>query len=446
MKNTYSFLLFEKTLVIKHKQKILTNFTTNILFNLKYTFLLVLSFCFVISNYAQTDSAIQSPEKKSVQTSSIDSSKLKDLGDVYNSIFHKHTQAQKDSAHNAAKRYHFAFVPAVGYTLQTGFAAILSGNVGFYTPSNEQGKLSSITSSVAYSQYNQIIFPIQANIWTKNDKHNFIVDWRYLSYPSETFGLGGKTQPTDGYTINFSYIKLHQMYLTEIRKNMYVGLGYYFDYFWNITEVNPPAGQVTSFQKYGLTNTEQASGPAARFLFDSRLNQINPKNGFYASVTYHPNFTFLASDDDWASSVIDLRAYFKIPKRSNNILAVWQYDWLTLGAGKPPYLLLPSTGWDDSYNTGRGYIQGRFRGKNMVYNEAEYRFRITKNDFIGGVFFANTQTFSRGFEDTYQTIALAAGFGIRIKLNKHSGTNLCLDYGFGEQGSSGIFVNLGEVF
>jgi hypothetical protein len=57
-------------------------------------------------------------------------------------------------------------------------------------------------------------------------------------------------------------------------------------------------------------------------------------------------------------------------------------------------LLLPSTGWDDQFNTGRGYIQGRFRGKNMVKLEGEYRYRITRNGLIGGVVFANVENFS----------------------------------------------------
>jgi hypothetical protein len=35
---------------------------------------------------------------------------------------------------------------------------------------------------------------------------------------------------------------------------------------------------------------------------------------------------------------------------------------------------------------------------------------------------------------------------MRIKLVKHSSTNLCIDYGFGKDGSRGFFVNLGEVF
>ncbi|WP_332369508.1 hypothetical protein [Spirosoma telluris] len=40
----------------------------------------------------------------------------------------------------------------------------------------------------------------------------------------------------------------------------------------------------------------------------------------------------------------------------------------------------------------------------------------------------------------------AVGGGIRIKMNKISRTNLSVDYGFGMDGSHGLFFNLGEVF
>jgi len=107
---------------------------------------------------------------------------------------------------------------------------------------------------------------------------------------------------------------------------------------------------------------------------------------------------------------------------------------------------LPSTGWDDQYNTGRGYIQSRFRAKQMVYGEAEYRFGITNNGFLGAVLFANVQSFSKNISNQLNVLAPGFGTGIRLKLNKNSNTNLCVDYGFGLNGSRGVFLNLGEVF
>lgn len=108
--------------------------------------------------------------------------------------------------------------------------------------------------------------------------------------------------------------------------------------------------------------------------------------------------------------------------------------------------MLPSTGWDDQYNSGRGYIQGRFRGKDMLYLESEYRFNLTKNGLWGGVVFGNVEHFSSDISRQFNQFIPGYGVGLRLKLNKHSGANLCVDYGFGKNGSQGFFVNLGEVF
>jgi len=82
----------------------------------------------------------------------------------------------------------------------------------------------------------------------------------------------------------------------------------------------------------------------------------------------------------------------------------------------------------------------------MNYLETEYRFRLTHNGLLGGVVFANVQSYKANLTSGPKSLAPAVGTGIRIKLNKTSGANLCIDYGIGQNGSKGFFVNLGEVF
>jgi outer membrane protein assembly factor BamA len=283
-------------------------------------------------------------------------------------------------------------------------------------------------------------------MFTLNNKFNFIIDYRFLNYPSTTFGLGAHSTDNNAYTLNFKNIKLHQTVLKKIYKEFYAGLGFYYDRYWDITEVNPPVGVRTSFEKYGNNIIKNAAGIVFRLLFDSRKNQINPDNGNYANITIRQNNTCLGSDNNWQALQIDYRKYIHLSSRSNNILALWSFNWLTIGTSKPPYLLLPSTGWDDQYNTGRGYIQSRFRAKNMMYLEAEYRFAITSNGLLGGVVFANAQSFSKTFSNQLSFISPAGGVGLRTKLNKNSNTNFCIDYGIGTNGSKGLFINIGEVF
>lgn len=375
-----------------------------------------------------------------------------DASDLLKKIFKGHKKHLQDSGTVKAKKIYATFFPAVGYTLQTEFAAIISADFAFYADTAVGQKISNILTSATYTQYNQFLFPIAADFWTKGNKYNIIFDYRFLKYPSTTYGLGPRTTDNDAYTLDFNYIKLHQTVLKKIHKNLYAGIGFYYDYFWNITEVDPPPGVTTSFKKYsGGKQTETGAGIAFRLLYDSRLNQINPINGSYVNIVYRPNYTFLGSDNNWKSLQIDYRKYFRIFGSKKNVLALWSFDWFTLGKTKPPYLLLPSTGWDDQYNTGRGYIQSRFKARDMVYLEAEYRFGITNNGLLGAVVFANAQSFSRNLPNqiTANQIALISpgfGAGLRIKLNKFSNTNLCIDYGFGLNGSNGLFLNLGEVF
>ncbi len=369
-----------------------------------------------------------------------------DLVDLGRSLLQGHHTKRMDTVKPKAGELHISALPVAGYTLQTGFAAVFSSNFAFYTSDLPEQNLSSVLTSITYSQYQQIIFPIQADLWTKGNKYNILTDWRYLRYPSLTYGLGGNTSADSGYNIDYGYLRLHQAILKTIAKDFYLGLGYNLDYFWNIREVDPPPGKETDFEKYGLTKTSVSSGISLHFLYDSRRNIINPEKGDYLSLTYRPNFTFLGSDNNWSSFVVDARKYIPVPSGSHNTLALWSYDWFTVGSGLPPYLLLPSTGWDPYSNTARGYIQGRFRSLNMVYLETEYRFGITPNGLFGGVIFANAQSFTEPGTSRYEYIQPGYGLGLRLSLNRFSRTNLCVDYGWGAHGSGGFFVNLGEVF
>ena len=90
--------------------------------------------------------------------------------------------------------------------------------------------------------------------------------------------------------------------------------------------------------------------------------------------------------------------------------------------------------------------QAGFRGAQMVYGEAEYRYKILNNGLLGGVFFLNAESLSAAPGTKLQGIQPGFGPGLRIKLNKISKTNICVDYGFGRQGSNGLFIDVGEIF
>lgn len=335
----------------------------------------------------------------------------------------------------------YSMVPAIGYTLSTGFVGLLSANAAFYLSDSATTNISSVNTSFNYSQYRQLTIPIQANIWTKENRFNFTVDWRYFKYPQDTYGLGANSLEEDADQLSYSHIRLHQAVLRKVKGSFYLGAGYMLDKRWKIEQ----AGSNADVLLYGLGKKSVSSGLLLAALFDNRKNSINPISGYYANVRYRNNLKFLGSNSNWQSLTLDFRKYINLPAGSRNTLALWSYNWLNFG-GKSPYLDLPSTSWDPTNNTGRGYIQGRFRSPEMVYLESEYRFSLVPNGLLGGVVFVNAQGFSNWPSAKITKLLPGAGLGLRVKVNKRSRTNVGVDYGFGVKGSRGLFVNLGEVF
>jgi hypothetical protein len=406
----------------------------------------IIAVFFSLKGFSQTDSLGRhnnKVENKSVSQPIIDSSRQKDVGDLILNVFTKKKSSDKKPAN---KKLNISVIPSAGYTLTTGFAADLTGNGAFYTTSDHHENLSVVDGDLSYDVKTQKIFVSRSEIWSDKNNYKFTSDIRWMQFPENTYGIGTTTTPADADPLVFDYLKVYTTLYKRIipASDYYIGFGYNLDYHYNITEAGNKNKTITDFQSYGGQLKTTSSGVNINFLYDSRSSTINALYGTYANITYTQNLRSLGSNSDWEQLQIDYRKYFKLSQYSNNVLAVWGYVWLT--KGNTPYLDLPYTGGDTFNNTGRGYIQGRFTGRDMLYVETEYRFGITKNGLLGGVLFANAESLTEYQSNSFQKIAPAAGTGIRIKVNKHSNTNVCIDYGFGIDGSRGFFVNLAEVF
>ncbi|RYU78607.1 BamA/TamA family outer membrane protein [Hymenobacter persicinus] len=373
-----------------------------------------------------------------------------DVVDVYRALFPRSRVAAHDSLALQQGGKFVWVIPAVGYTLQTRGLVQLSGNVAFRRPA---ANMSTLIAALSYTQNRQLIFTATPSVWGRDNRTNWIGDWRLMRYPQSTYGLGMHTSTDRAVTMDYQYLRIYQSVLRKIGGNLYAGLGYQLDYHWDI-ESRASTREVTriSHYPYGVAGSSTSSGPTLSVLYDSRGNAINPLGGSYLNTVLRANTRHLGSNSDYQTLLVDARRYLRLSPHSQDVLALWSYNTLTLH-GNPPFLDLPSTGWDTYSNLGRGYIQGRFRGKNLLYAEAEYRFGITRNHLLGGVVFGNAQTVSEDLHLLSGTLATqfdrvvpAAGAGLRLNLNKVSRTNLSIDYALGADGSRGVAFNLGEVF
>ena len=367
-----------------------------------------------------------------------------DVADVARTYLPRLFSAARDTAVVEPGRRYTILLPSVSYSLATGGLAQVTSSTAFRRPA---ANMSSAVASLAYTQNDQLILSGITSVWTAANRYNLVGDWRIMHYPLSTYGLGMHTKVASAIPMDYKYLRLYQSVLRRVGSQLYAGLGYQFDYHWDVSsQQNQRPVSAVSEHRPGVQGRSTSSGVALTLLYDSRGNGLNAVAGStYLNLMLRSNLQALGSDANYQSVVLDARRYLRLRPGSRNVLALWSYNAFIVG-GLATFLDLPGTGWDTYNNTGRGYIQGRFRGPSFLYAEAEYRYGITHNGLLGGVVFLNAQSAAEPRHQRFDAVAPAAGVGLRLNLNKHTRTNLAVDCGIGLQGSRGLFFNFGEVF
>jgi hypothetical protein len=343
------------------------------------------------------------------------------------------------------RKLELALFPVIGYDPANGLLFGVGGNVAARLGPPETTTLSSLGVSAVYTAEKQVLITLPSNVYTKGNQYNLQGDWRYLDTSEATYGLG-PAQPKDQKDeLEYHLIRFYQTTYRLIRRSLLAGVGYHLDVHNNIVDPNAEAGKPSPFLAYnnGLSVTsETSSGVSLNLLYDSRDNPINATKGRYALLSFRAYPTWLGSTQNWQSLLADFRAYPR-PGGGRNILAVWAFAWLTFG--KAPYLDLPAIGWDTYSRSGRGYVQSQIRGKNMLYTEGEYRMSLSPDGLWGAVVFLNLIATTDPNSGRFG-LNSGVGFGLRVKLNKGSGTNIAIDYGFGQQDTQALYLNAQETF
>jgi hypothetical protein len=345
------------------------------------------------------------------------------------------------------KRVYYSLLPLGTSVPGGGTALITATTAGFYLGPRETTYLSSVTFSPSTNFQGQWNIPFHANIWSPNNSWNYNGDLRLTVYPQYTWGPGGNRPEGDKMLIRYTYIRFYGNALKKIEPYMFAGVGYSLDYHINIREDNDTASlQKFTGYHYGTASHSNSfsSGLTFNILYDTRNNPINPLPGWYWNAVYRVNPKFLGSDNFWQSIYLDARKYIPFSKTKQNMLAIWSYFWTSLG-DKTPYLDLPAIGQDPYQKSGRGIYPGHYTGQTLYYLEAEYRRDITDDGLLGFVVFSNVNAVTEPATDRFSYLHPAAGAGLRVKFNKHSGTNITLDIAT-SKGRTAFYVGLGEAF
>lgn len=364
-------------------------------------------------------------------------------------------------------------VPIIGSNPATGFMFGTGGQYAFKVL--ESTRYSALSGSLQFTTLGQMLFLLKNNIYTKSDRIYFSGDWRLQLFSQTTYGLGTNS-PEGGLLdyqfglagmetnfdslaqpMSFNLIRFHQSVSFKIKPSLYLGFGYNLDGYSKIIDeklsLDPSDTLITSHYAYNLYygfNLEKyySSALAVNLIYDTRDNMFNPYKGYYALLSWRGAFEFLGSDKSGNFYAAEWRSYHSLSKRNpRHLVAFWLMGNFS-PAGRFPYLILPATAYDQKGRSARGYTQGRFRGNQYVYGEAEYRFPISEYGGIwGGVIYANATSANNDRQDLklFQSIKPGYGFGIRLMVDKHTRTNLAVDIAFGDR-SSGFYLSVSEAF
>ena len=347
------------------------------------------------------------------------------------------------------RRVYYSIVPLVTSVPGGGEALITATTAAFNLGNPKTTFLSNVTFSPSTNLKGEFNMPFRSNIWSPNNKWNFSGDYRLTVYPQYTWGLGGNTAPSNKILMRYTYVRFYQNALKSIAKKpfLFAGIGYNLDYHINIRP-DVDSINLTKFTgyRYGTSNhgNSFSSGLTLNLLYDTRNNSLNPLPGWYYNVVFRVNPKLLGSDDNWYSLYLDARKYISFNERHQNVLAFWSYLWTTLGTNSP-YLDLPAITWDENQRSGRGFYPSRYTGRTLFDFETEYRRSITHDELLGFVVFANMNSVTQPVTNNFAYLHAAAGAGLRIKFNKHSGTNLGTDFA-ASKGYWAIYFSLGEAF
>lgn len=347
------------------------------------------------------------------------------------------------------KRVYYSVIPFGGSIPGGGEALITATNAAFELGDKKNTFLSNVTFSPGTNLQGRWNLPFRSNIWSPENRWNYSGDYRLTFFPQYTWGLGGNTAPSDKILVRYAYVRFYQNALKRITRRPYLfaGLGYDLDYHINI-HPDIDTVNVAKFTGYpngtGNHSNSFSSGLTLNLLYDTRNNSLNPLPGWYYNIIARVNPKFLGSEDNWYSMYFDARKYISFDQNSWNVLAFWSYLWTTLGSDAP-YFDLPAITWDANQRSGRGFYPSRYTGRTLWDFETEYRRAITSDQLLGFVVFANMNSVTEPATHAFAYLHAAAGAGLRVKFNKHSGTNICVDIG-ASKGYWAVYLNLGEAF
>jgi len=333
------------------------------------------------------------------------------------------------------KKVTFNGYPYVFYTPETQAAFGGGGIFLFYTKKSEDLRPSKIGFGAHYTTNKQYKFSLNPNIYF--NANNLVINMpASYSYTLDKFwGKGNSTLDTG--TEEYFRKDFNLQLEVQVPPVLFFAdrTGFILDY--KNTEIDDPKeNQFLLNESINGFKGGDIFGVGINLVWDRRDNLFYPTEGHYQYIKFivYPE----PSDFVFSTFELDVRYYKKLLK--NQILATNLY--IKSVGSNAPFYELPALG---GQNRMRGYFQGRYRDRNYVAFQSEFRQYISKK--IGFVAFAGFGDVGEEITDlNLKDLKYSFGGGLRYLFNKKENVNLRMDIGIGRDGNTGIYFGIEEAF
>lgn len=325
--------------------------------------------------------------------------------------------------------------PIAYYTPETNLAFGGAGSYIFRMGGcKDNTRPSSVSPVTIYTLNKQFSVQLKADLYFKNNDFRMETEVKMQKYPDKFYGIGSATLKEAEEAFTSRSTNFYLSFFKKIAKGLYVGLKYHFTH-WSITETEAD-GQLIGGEVTGSMGGT-ISGLSLLVNRDSRDNIFFPMKGEFFQLNAGTYKEFLGSDFDFSEFKLDLRKYFTL--FSNHVFAV---QFLAHAqSGSVPFMNLAKMGGE---NNMRGYFAGRFRDKNLLVFQAEYRLPLVWR--LGLVGFAGFGNVAEKFSQlNLGSLKPSYGVGLRFLFDKKEKIQVRMDIGFGK-GTSGFYFSIFEAF
>lgn len=336
----------------------------------------------------------------------------------------------------AKKKLRLTPFPAVFSSPETGFGygALVVPVYNFGADSLTRNSTGQFL--VYYTTKKQASVQLSYTIFTNRERYAILGETNYFDAPLFYYGTGNSNAEKDKSLISYKLVYTQNRVVKQVKKNLFLG-GQFQVIRVGETEFNPVESQLNKRPTSEL-NGYTVAGIGPSFLYDSRDNSINAAQGGYLEIGSFFHLKSLGSEFTFSRYTADLRRFFPLSKRQ--VVALQGKG--VFETGDVPFRELAYFG---GHRNLRGFYEGRFRDKQLLQVQAEYRLQVLKRH--GFVLFGAAgqvgESLSRFGLDKTKT---AGGLGYRFMLNTKDRVNIRIDYAVGSGGTSGLYFAIGEAF